>query len=178
MSRGLGDVYKRQVRLADYVVAIDKGSVVAHGDVAEMLSSNKYTLAINRDACSIVNATVSQIDKALQIVEATSHSGCRFQFTGAARAQLGDSIRLQIYAKDVSVTLSKPSKTSILNIIPAQITQIKLIDKGYAVVTLNCSGERILARITQKSVRELALTIGHHVFAQIKGVALLSDSTR
>ena len=83
------------------------------------------------------------------------------------------NIRISVYAKDVSITLEAASNSSILNIIPATITEISKAKNGQAIVKLNCDNHLLLSRITAKSITQLGLTSGQSVFAQIKGIALL-----
>ena len=85
---------------------------------------------------------------------------------------LGSEVKLRIHAKDVSITLQKPGSTSILNILPARVTQITPQDRSRVIVSMELHGICLLARITQRSQTALNLRPGMEVFAQIKSVAL------
>jgi molybdate transport system ATP-binding protein len=90
---------------------------------------------------------------------------------------IGETVRLQILAKDVSLSMSHVTNSSILNILPVIVEQI--IDEqkaAWLTVKLKLGESHILARITRKSADHLALKPGCHCFAQVKSVALLSSN--
>jgi molybdate transport system ATP-binding protein len=88
--------------------------------------------------------------------------------------EVGQTVRLRVLARDVSLTLEQQSGTSILNILP--VTVVDLLDEGPAqvVAKLSAGGTHILSRITRKSSQALELEPGKPVYAQIKTVALLA----
>lgn len=81
-------------------------------------------------------------------------------------------LRLRIQASDVSIVLEKPAASSILNILPAQVKDIRMAGDAMAFVRLGMNGHDLLARISQASIRQLGLHSGMNVFAQIKGAAI------
>ena len=89
-------------------------------------------------------------------------------------APIGTSLRVQIYARDVSITLEAPIATSILNVLPATITGIADDRGGRSVVRLQVVNQTLLAHITHKSVVLLKLQIGLLVYAQIKGTLIVN----
>ena len=91
----------------------------------------------------------------------------------------GDTLRIRIPARDVSLALTKPEGSSILNIIEGQIKAIHTDNASpAAVVVVRCGNQQILARITRKSLSDMKLTVGQQIFAQIKGVALIANHDR
>ena len=65
---------------------------------------------------------------------------------------------------------------TIINIIATKIASIHDPGAGAsAVVKLKCGKQFLLALITRKSLQELRFDIGEPVFAQIKGVALMTQ---
>ena len=88
---------------------------------------------------------------------------------------IGTPLRVQIYARDVSIALEVPTATSILNVLPATITG--LADDhggGLSVVRLQVGGLALLAHITRKSALLLNLQISMAVYVQIKGTSILN----
>ena len=83
-------------------------------------------------------------------------------------------LRVQIYARDVSISLVEPNSTSILNILPAVISQLTEESDSQAVVQLRVGQQLLLAHITSKSLVLLRLKVGISVFVQIKGTSILS----
>ena len=86
---------------------------------------------------------------------------------------IGQSVRLRILARDVSITLERQSGTSILNIIPAQVEALSEENPAQLMVQLKTGGGSLLSRITRKSASVLQLAPGKPVFAQVKSVAML-----
>jgi molybdate transport system ATP-binding protein len=89
-------------------------------------------------------------------------------------------VRVRIQARDVSLSLDAPQRTSVLNILPASVADITPDGPGQVLVGLDVPaaesgqcGTRLLSRISQASAHRLGLATGVAVFAQIKGVAMV-----
>jgi molybdate transport system ATP-binding protein len=160
--------------LADRVYLLQDGHVRASGTVFETSAS----LEINRDEgeglAAVIDCAIRQYDEAFGLTELAIGSHPLFV---AARIE-GERCRVRIPAKDVSIARNAPSETSILNIIPATVDDISASSHPSALVRLRIDGQFILARITRKSLATLELHEGQQIYAQIKGVALLTDYAR
>ncbi len=159
-------------RLADHMVLMDSGRVTADGTVQDMFSRLDLPLAHGADAAAIVEATVLRHDDDWHLTE-LAFAGGRLS---VARSDLasGSDVRLQIAARDVSLTLEPQSGTSILNIVPAVIDDLEDEDEAQATVRLLAADVPLLARVTRKSVDALGLRPGRAVYAQVKSIALLA----
>ena len=75
-------------------------------------------------------------------------------------------------ASDVLLSLKPLEGVSALNAFAGVIDEIA---RGGAAteIRLDCNGERLIARLTKKSVAALALAPGKKVFATIKSVSIL-----
>jgi molybdate transport system ATP-binding protein len=92
-------------------------------------------------------------------------------------ASVGERVRVRIEARDVSLALARPERTSIINILPARVLQLSDdADPAQVLVRLEVGSEPLLARITRRSAAELALAPGMALFAQVKAVALMESS--
>lgn len=76
-------------------------------------------------------------------------------------------------ARDVSLTLQPQLDSSILNVFAASVIEIAPESLGQVMVALDCSGQRLLARITRQSAESLHRASGTFVYMQINGVAIL-----
>ena len=74
----------------------------------------------------------------------------------------------------MSLALTAPTDTSILNILPATVVEVGEDSPGQRMVALNAGTTRLLARVTQRSAQALALAPGKAVFAQVKGIAIVN----
>lgn len=161
--------------LADQVVLIDAGEIQHVGSVFETSSNPHIAAVADPRPGSVVSCTVRGYDERwalaeLSLADATIQVACD-------PIAAGDHIRLRIAAADISLTLDPPSRTSILNIIPARIEAISEdASRHHVLIKLAIGSEHLLAAITRKSSADLALEVGTAVFAQIKGAALLTET--
>ncbi len=159
-------------RLADRLVLMEQGRVRACGPVAELFARLDLSLAREPDTAAVIEARVVAHDERYR-VNFLEFPGGRFVVAGEPLPR-GETRRLQVLARDVSITLERQQQTSILNIFPARIEE--MAEHGSAQVTLKLMlGEvPLLSRITRKSAAELGLRPGLRVYAQIKSVALIT----
>jgi molybdate transport system ATP-binding protein len=158
-------------RLADHLVLIDSGHVIAKGDTAALMTRLDLPLAQGDGAGAIVAATVISHD-AQYVVTLARFAGGDI-YVPQQRASIGDVVRIRVQARDVSLTLQKQIDTSIQNILPVRIEAMSPDSPGQVMVQLDAAGTLLLARVTARSAQALKLTVGQHVFAQVKGVAIL-----
>lgn len=158
-------------RLADYLVLLDAGRIKAAGAIADMLTRLDLPLAHDDDAAALIEAHVAEHDDVFDLTYLDFPGG---RFTVARKTlPVGHPVRLRIAARDTSLTLEHQSGTSILNIFPATVEEIKSEGNTRAMVRLNAGGVPLLSRVTRKSSTLLDLKQGKSVYAQVKSVALL-----
>jgi molybdate transport system ATP-binding protein len=161
-------------QLADYLVVLDEGKVSAAGDLAETQSRIDVPMAQDIDAGSVWTVTV--------LAHETEYRLTRVGFAGGELslplldAEPGSPLRVHIHARDVSIALEAPKATSILNVLPATISDICDTVDGQSVVRLLVEKRPLLARITRKSALMLDLRPGMPVYAQIKGTSMLNEA--
>lgn len=159
-------------RLADYLVLLDRGRVVASGDIHDLFTRLDLPLAQEPEAAAVIEAVVASHDEHFQLTQ-LDFAGGRFTIPREMK-KVGEPVRLRLAARDVSLTLQHQSGTSILNIFPAMVDTISAYGAAQVTVRLLAAGLPILARVTRKSAVALALEPGRMVYAQAKSVALLS----
>jgi molybdate transport system ATP-binding protein len=161
-------------QLADQLVLLERGGIVAQGKLLELSSRLDLSLSHEENAFAIIDAVVQQQDQQFQLTELLVGGQLPLYVTSLQHA-IGDRLRLRIPARDVSITLHKAEHSSILNILPATIDDIEQSDGPRVLLRLDVAGQKLLVRVTRKSLLQLQLSIGQPVYAQIKTVALLSD---
>jgi len=161
-------------RLADHLVLMQSGTVLAAGPLSVLQSDPSLPLAAGRDAAVNFDAKVEAYDAAYGIL-ALQVDGGRL-LVPAAPVAVGERRRLRIAASDVSLARASPVASTMLNALPARIISKSLIGASEVLVVLalgsNGSGARLLARVTRRSWDLLQLSEGMNIFAQVKGVAL------
>ena len=158
-------------RLADHLVLLDAGRVVASGPTREIMTRLDLPLAHGDAAAAIIDAVVTQLEPDYHLAHAQFAGGQVSVLNPSLKA--GQRVRLRVQARDVSLTLVKQLDTSVLNIFAAKVTAISADSLGQVMVALDVGGSTVLARITRKSLDALNLQPGSQVFAQVKGVAVL-----
>ncbi|MEQ9103436.1 MAG: molybdenum ABC transporter ATP-binding protein [Rhodothermales bacterium] len=158
-------------RLADHMMLMADGRMKASGGVHDLFSRLDLDLARGADAETVISAVVGAHDETYGLTY-VEFPGGRFAVAGKP-LPLGSPVRLQVLARDVSLTLERPSRTSILNIFPATVEELGNEDGAQVTVRVKLGSVPLLSRITRKSAAELDLHPGAPVFAQVKSVALL-----
>ncbi|MEP4892052.1 MAG: molybdenum ABC transporter ATP-binding protein [Aliiglaciecola sp.] len=161
-------------RLANYVVLIDKSGIVGQGDSADLLTDLHQPLTLGSDLQSVLRAKVESIDEQQHVSALDTPAGQIWvnTYDRSSAKFIGQTMKVVIHAKDVSVSLSRATDTSILNVLPAQIVDFKHIENGSVILKLQVRSAVILSQITQRSFSQLKLVKALNVFAQIKGVVL------
>ena len=159
------------VRLADTLVLMSEGEVKAVGSVEELTSRLDLRPLTGRyEAGAVLATTVAGQDKAFGLTD-LRFSGGRLRMPHL-KLPLGQSLRVRIRARDVSIALSPPENTSILNMIECEIKAMSKDNSPQVDVQLDARGTAIWARITARSCKALKLRPGLKVFALIKSVAI------
>ena len=159
--------------LADQVHVIRAGALaraMTRADFANDLSESAGEASL----AAIITCRVTAQDDffALTTTDFEGHA----LYLNAGQYQPGDELSVSVPARDLSLVRSKPADTSILNLIPATITDLHDPGSGTsALARLKVGSQHLLARITRKSLAAMNLSKGDAVFAQIKGVALSTE---
>ncbi|MDB5962095.1 MAG: molybdenum transporter, ATP-binding protein [Massilia sp.] len=161
-------------RLADHVVLLDAGKVLASGPVAHTLARLDVSMALSEDAGMVVEGIADGYDAPYGLLRLrVGKEGA--MHVAHAPVTNGAMLRLRVLARDVSLTLSSHSDSSIMNQLRAVVVATwPASDAAHVVVRLDAGGAPLLARITRRSHDQLGVRVGMTVWAQVKATALLS----
>jgi molybdate transport system ATP-binding protein len=162
-------------RLCDHLLVIEEGRVAAAGELQDVLMRTDLPVLSGQEAGAVIEGTVADYadeDKLLCL----STSAGELWVPGDERPP-GSPLRLRVRANDVSLCRSRPQQSTILNILPATVEAIQHEAGASDLVRLRIGSDRLLARVTRRSIREIGITEGDELFAQIKSVAVRSPST-
>jgi len=118
----------------------------------------------------LLEGMVSSYDERYKLAE-IDLGGASFQLSDAGLEQ-NMRVRLRVRARDVSIARKVPEAISIRNVLPVTVTAVTADDGPNAYVSLDFQGRRLGARLTRRSVDELALQTGDHVVALVKAVSV------
>src|SRR3989338_9158141 len=160
-------------RLADQLVLMDQGRIIASGALNEMLGRLDLPTAHLDDAGAVIEAGVAAHDEEYHLTRLDFSGGSLW--VSRVEREIGSMVRARVLARDVSIAPLAPQGSSISNILAARIDEIR--DEGADRANLRLSvgsGQLLLSRITRRSRDQLNLVVGMEVFAQVKSVALIA----
>jgi molybdate transport system ATP-binding protein len=157
------------IRLCDYLLVMERGRVIAAGEIQEVLLRADLPLLGGEEAGAIILAKAIERDVADGLTK-IAFDGIEMWVPGAYES--GVPLRLRIRANDVSLSREDPGASTVLNVLPATIEAIQDDGESCALVQLAVGSEHILARVTRRSRASLGLEPGDRVLAQIKSVAV------
>ncbi|MCC5887106.1 MAG: molybdenum ABC transporter ATP-binding protein [Gammaproteobacteria bacterium] len=159
--------------LADRMVVIDGGRMVAEGSTGAVMSNPEALHAMGiREAAAMLVATVDRHDA----------DGMTRLITGAGplwlpkvEAAPGARVRVRIMAHEVMLARSRPEGLSAQNILPARIVDLQPGDGPAVLIRLALGEDEILARVTRRAVAALNLAAGDQVHAILKSMSIARD---
>ncbi len=156
--------------LVDQLVLMAQGKTVAAGPLAEMLTRLDMPLADDLDATTVVSGTVARVEPRYRLMAIETAFGELLIPQGSVA--IGESVRLKIQARDVSLCLERPEQTSIINIFPATIVDLDASHECHVNLRLEAGGVHLLSRVSHLSLERLELKVGKEIFVQVKGIAM------
>jgi len=163
------------IRLADLLVLLDAGRVIASGSVEELTSRlDLWPLTGRYEAGAVIRTVLRGHDTTYGLSE-LAFPGGRLRVTQLA-LPLGTPIRVRIHARDVVLATERPAHLSIRNAFAAKVIELAP-PRGPQIdlkLDIGSAEEPVMlwARITQRACQELQLVPGKPVFALVKTVAL------
>ena len=160
-------------RLTQHLLILQKGRLLAHGPTAEILSSIETPYDFGEHTSSILQGTVKEIDTSwgLARIEFDPHD----LWIENRNFSIGQEVKVRILARDVSLSHSYPTETSIQNLMACTITGLRdIANASQCLVQLQCGSQILSAKITRRAYASLDLYIGCPIWAQIKSAAMLT----
>ncbi|HEY9209716.1 molybdenum ABC transporter ATP-binding protein [Acidovorax soli] len=158
-------------RLADTLVVMDGGRVVASGPLAQTLARIDLPITLGEDAGAVLDATVGELDHEWHLA--------RVDFSGGSlwvRDQglpVGRRVRVRVLARDVSLA-QEPGSSSIQNVLRGCVDAVGDDQHpGLALVRVRVGDAMLLARLTKRSAASLGVAPGRMLWVQMKSVALM-----
>ena len=162
-------------RLADHLVLLEQGKVLASGPIGETLTRLDLPLAQGDDAGVTIEGTSVACDARYQLLSlALPRSELLIQ-VAHRNIDPGKTLRIKVRARDVSLNRHAEDHSSILNRLPVTlINSVPADNDAHVIVRLDAAGTPLLARITRYSFDQMQLGPGQTLWAQIKAVAVLA----
>ena len=159
------------LELADQVVLLASGRVVASGSVEEVMGRPDLRPASGVfEGGTVIEARVIGFDAEDGLATFGFDGG--ILTVGNFAAQMGERVRVRIRSREVSIALEPPRHISIQNILRGKITAVDTPGGSNVNVAIAVGAITLHSRITRRSARQLALAPGMEVYALIKAVSL------
>lgn len=160
------------IQLADTLVVLEQGRVVASGAMAQTLARIDTTLVMGDDTSALLEGTVAERDERWHLARIAFPGGSLWLRDGGLAT--GSRVRVRVLARDVSIATKEPQATSIQNVLPCVVQAIAPDPHpSQQLVQLMCGESLLLARITARACEALDLVPSKPVWAQVKSAALV-----
>ena len=159
-------------RLADYLVVLEEGRVLASGGLNETLARLDLPIRLGEDVGVVLDGRVAERDARWHLLR-IAYGGESLWVRDSGIA-IGQAVRVRVLARDVSIAPVPITGNSILNTLPARV--LSLGDDEHpalVLVKLQVGPSALLARLSRRSVHELGLVPDLPVWVQVKTAALL-----
>ena len=158
-------------RLADRILLLQAGQVTLRGPLADVLSNPAAVPLLGvADAGAVLTGRVLSHDATDGLTLLGLDQG-QLTLPGPL-GPVGSLVRVRIPAQDVILSLTAPAGLSALNILAVTVTGIAQGQGPGVAVGLACGSDRLLARVTRRSVTAMGLTEGMQIFAILKATAV------
>jgi molybdate transport system ATP-binding protein len=157
-------------RLADTVVVLSEGKCLAVGDVDAIMGRLDLKPATGRyEAGSVLDTLVKAHNTEDQLTTLAFDGG--ELIVPHLDVPIGERVRARIRARDVSLSLRKPTEISILNVLAAHVTGVDEETGAIVDLQLTVGNSTLVARITRRSFQQLKIRPGQELYALVKAVS-------
>jgi molybdate transport system ATP-binding protein len=154
--------------------------VLAAGPLTEMLARLDLPLALGDDTGVVLAARIGARDDEWHLARLDVGTAARDAVDCSLWARdpglpLGQAVRVRVLARDVSLTRTPQTGTSINNQLAGTVEALADDDSHPALtlVRVRVGNAAVLASLTRRSAHALELRPGLPIWAQVKSVALL-----
>jgi len=159
-------------RLADHLVVLDGGRVMADGPLGATLARLDLPIRLGEDVGVVLDATVGEVDGEWHLARVDFAGGSLW--TRDRGLPAGQAVRVRVLARDVSLAVDAPAASSIQNVLHGVIESLADDDHpGLLLVRIQVGASLLIARLTRRSATQLGCHTGQAVYVQVKSVALM-----
>ena len=161
--------------LADFVVLLDCGAVVAAGTLADLATRTDLPLARRDDAATVLACHIGSHDTTRDLTRLAW--GTAPIWAARMSGQVGAEARVRLPAREVILARGEVAafagQLSLHNILAGYVRAIAVDpDRGHALVEIATADGVVLSRVTPDAVTRLGLVPGAPVSALFKSVSL------
>jgi molybdate transport system ATP-binding protein len=159
-------------RLADHLVILEAGQVLANGPLTETLARLDLPIRLGEDVGAIIEAQIGAVDHEWHLARVDFSGGSLW--TRDHGLPVGCKARIRVLARDVSLAQTHPGQSSIQNVLHGRVDAIADDEHpGLALVRVLVGETYLVARLTKRAAVDLDVTVGQELWVQVKSVALM-----
>jgi molybdate transport system ATP-binding protein len=163
------------VRIADTVVLLSAGSVLAVGPAEDVMGRPDLRPGEGAfEGGAVIDAKVVEQDMEHDLATLAFDGGTLTAIN--VDALIGEPVRVRIRARDVSIALERPQRISIQNVLEGTVADIGVETNGIVDVAIAVGTTTLRSRVTQRAVQQLGLARGLKVYALVKAVSFSRSS--
>lgn len=158
-------------RLADLLVLLSAGRVIAAGDVHDVMNRLDLRPHTGRyEAGAVIESQVLAHDAEFGLTTLAFDGGQLLM--PQIDVEAGQRVRVRIRARDVSLATTRPQNVSLLNVLEGRLVELSTEAGAIVEARIQIGAVFLVARITRRSAQLLQLAPGQTVFALIKAVSM------
>ncbi|NLO81010.1 MAG: molybdenum ABC transporter ATP-binding protein [Xanthomonadaceae bacterium] len=156
------------LHLAQRIALMEGGQILAAGPLDALLTRLDLPLALRPDASVLLPVEVENHQPEHHL--SALRLGRQRLWTTLLALPVGARTQLRVQARDVELSLDPPSRSAVLNVLPATVMAIAPHRPGQCIVRLAIEQQPLLAWVSERSRQALELEPGKQVYAQIRGL--------
>jgi molybdate transport system ATP-binding protein len=163
--------FEEVLQLATHIVLLESGRVAVQGDVGHVSLRPELRSIVGSDAIgAIVEGEIEALDPRVGL--ARLRVGVNTVNVQAEGLEAGQSVRVQLLARDLILAIEPPRGLSVRNCLAGVLARIVADTPGTRLVEVDIGGPRVLAQVTAGAAAELGLEEGRNVWVLVKAVSL------
>jgi len=161
------------IQLANYLLLIENGSLLASGAVEDLTSRIELQSVIgSSESGTVINGTIRKQDPKYNLTHLSFQAGVlKVPFISKP---ISTEVRLRILARDITISTVPLSGTSETNIFSGRVIEISSElpnESPYRYLKIDI-GVKLLVQLTNLSIEKLSLAPGKEIYAMIKKTSL------
>jgi molybdate transport system ATP-binding protein len=161
--------------LADNLIIMNQGKIIEYGNIHKVIHQLNYKADNYHQTSLSLPIKAQHYEQGLTELALTAQKSVFLPYIELTDNELAQPLRCFILANDISVTLSEPSDSSIVNHLAGTIIDIvnqENTTHSSVLLTINCFEQLFYVRISKYSLQHLALNVNTSLFIQFKANAV------
>ncbi|WP_413699201.1 molybdenum ABC transporter ATP-binding protein [Psychromonas sp. KJ10-10] len=162
--------------LANNMILINQGKVEAVGHPQKLFIDPALSLVKHAHSGLLIEVTNISWDAEHAILQGEV-DGQQFYVTmPTPLSSERETIQIKVESKDIIIATQAFHNSSLQNCLQSRIEHIEKISPSHILLTLNLGKQKLLAKITLKSLQQLQLKVGQLVFSYVKAVSIINET--